>query len=55
MASKSALTPLLPISLPGDVRYARGVRAGRWIFATGHKASAQVVDPTRPAAPTAGT
>ena len=33
---------------PGDVRYAAGVRAGRWIFATGHKATGQVVDPGAP-------
>ena len=33
-------TPLLPVTLqPGDIRYAPGVRAGRWVFATGHKAT----------------
>jgi enamine deaminase RidA (YjgF/YER057c/UK114 family) len=38
MASKSAVTPLLAVTLQqGDIRYAPGVRAGRWIFATGHK------------------
>jgi len=35
---KSAVTPLLPVTIqPGDIRYAPGVRAGRWVFATGHK------------------
>ena len=28
---------LLPQTLKGNIRYAPGVRAGRWIFATGHK------------------
>jgi enamine deaminase RidA (YjgF/YER057c/UK114 family) len=28
--------PLLPQVFKGDVRYAAGMRAGRWIFATGH-------------------
>ena len=31
---------LLPQTLRGNVRYAPGVRAGRWIFATGHKGTA---------------
>ena len=35
---KSAVTPLLPVTFqPGNIRYAPGVRAGRWVFATGHK------------------
>ena len=39
---------LLPATLqPGNVRYAAGVRAGRWVFATGHKAI-DVVDPAAP-------
>lgn len=30
--------PLLPVTIqPGNIRYAPGVRAGRWVFATGHK------------------
>lgn len=34
----SKVTPLLPVTIdPGGIRYAPGVRAGRWIFATGHK------------------
>jgi enamine deaminase RidA (YjgF/YER057c/UK114 family) len=35
------VAPLLPVTLqPGNIRYAPGVRAGRWIFATGHKGTA---------------
>lgn len=41
MVAKSAVTPLLPATLqPGGIRYAPGVRAGRWVFATGHKGTA---------------
>jgi enamine deaminase RidA (YjgF/YER057c/UK114 family) len=44
-----SVQPLLPVTLqPGNVRYAPGVRAGRWVFATGHKATAEVVDPAAP-------
>jgi len=39
--AKSAVTPLLPVTIqPGNVRYAPGARAGRWVFATGHKGTA---------------
>ena len=38
MPTKTAVTPLLPTLQPGNVRYAPGVRAGRWLFATGIKA-----------------
>jgi enamine deaminase RidA (YjgF/YER057c/UK114 family) len=35
---KPAVEPLLPVELgPGKIRYAQGMRAGRWVFATGHK------------------
>jgi enamine deaminase RidA (YjgF/YER057c/UK114 family) len=35
------VTPLLPVTIePGSIRYAPGVRAGRWVFATGHKGTA---------------
>lgn len=38
------VTPLLPVTLePGHIRYAPGVRAGRWVFATGHKGTADFV------------
>ena len=31
---RSAVTPLLPVTIqPGNIRYAPGVRAGRWVFA----------------------
>ncbi len=54
---KSAVTALLPVTLqPGNIRYAPGVRAGRWVFATGHKGTAdftsgmapEVIDETVP-------
>ena len=39
---ESKITPLLPVTIqPGGIRYAPGVRAGRWIFATGHKGIAE--------------
>lgn len=53
----AAVTPLLPVTIqPGEVRYAPGVRAGRWVFATGHKGQAdfsggmapEVLDETAP-------
>jgi enamine deaminase RidA (YjgF/YER057c/UK114 family) len=48
MVSKPATRPLLPVTLqPGNVRYTPGVRAGRWVFATGHKAT-EVVDAAAP-------
>ena len=38
---KFAVKPLLPVTIePGGIRYAPGVKAGRWIFATGHKGNA---------------
>ena len=41
MSARTAVRPLLPATIqPGEVRYAPGVRAGRWVFATGHKGSA---------------
>ena len=47
---KSAITPLLPVTInPGGVRYAPGVRAGPWIFATGHKGTADFVSGMAPA------
>ena len=36
---------LLPVTIqPGNIRYAPGVRAGRWVFATGH----EVIDESAP-------
>ena len=48
--TRSAVEPLLPVTLPGsDIRYAPGVRAGRWIFATGHSATEGKVSGISPA------
>ena len=54
---KSAAKPLLPVTIEqGGIRYAPGVKAGRWIFATGHKGNADFAgamspDVTREALP----
>jgi enamine deaminase RidA (YjgF/YER057c/UK114 family) len=41
-ARHSQVTPLLPVTIePGGIHYAPGIRAGRWIFATGHKGVAE--------------
>jgi enamine deaminase RidA (YjgF/YER057c/UK114 family) len=38
---EAAVTPLLPVTIvPGNIRYAPGMHAGRWVFATGHKGQA---------------
>ena len=38
---KSAVKPLMPVTIePGGIRYAPGMKAGKWIFATGHKGNA---------------
>jgi enamine deaminase RidA (YjgF/YER057c/UK114 family) len=43
-APPTAVTPLLPVTIqPGDIRYAPAVRAGNWIFATGHKGTADFI------------
>jgi enamine deaminase RidA (YjgF/YER057c/UK114 family) len=41
MRAKPQVESLLPVTLPDGVRYAPGVRAGRWVFATGHKGTAE--------------
>jgi enamine deaminase RidA (YjgF/YER057c/UK114 family) len=39
-----AVKALQPVVIPqGNIRYAPGIRAGRWIFATGHKGTADYV------------
>lgn len=38
--AKAATVPVLPVTQAGGVRYAPGMRAGPWLFATGHKGSA---------------
>lgn len=43
------MAPLLPVTIqPGNIRYAPGVRAGRWVFATGHKGTADFVNGMAP-------
>jgi enamine deaminase RidA (YjgF/YER057c/UK114 family) len=37
MPSKPATKAVLPVVQPGGVRYAPGILAGSWLFATGHK------------------
>lgn len=42
--SKLSVVPLLPVTIqPSSIRYAPGIRAGRWVFATGHKGTADFV------------
>ena len=38
--SRAATVPVLPVTQPGGVRYAPGMRAGNWLFATGQKGTA---------------
>ena len=41
-SARSGVTPLLPVTIdPGGIQYAPGIRAGRWIFAPGHKGVAE--------------
>jgi len=52
---KAAVKPLLPVTIPqGNIRYAPGVRAGRWVFATGHKAVRNFAGPIMPEVVRAG-
>jgi enamine deaminase RidA (YjgF/YER057c/UK114 family) len=47
--AQGAVTALLPVTIqPGNVRYAPGIRAGRWVFATGHKGTADFVSGMAP-------
>src|SRR6185503_11591028 len=40
-AGSANTVALLPVTMPrGRIRYAPGIKAGRWIFATGHKGTA---------------
>ena len=46
---QGAVTALLPVEIqPGNVRYAPGIRAGRWVFATGHKGTADFISGMAP-------
>src|SRR5215203_6048905 len=50
-----AVKALQPVVIPqGNIRYAPGIRAGRWIFATGHKGTADYVSGMAPALTQAG-
>src|SRR5690349_9648622 len=41
-SADTLVAPVLPVTIqPGNIRYAPGVRAGRWVFATGHKGTAE--------------
>lgn len=49
VSTRSAVTSLLPVTIqPGNIHYAPGVRAGRWVFATGHKGTADFVSGMAP-------
>jgi enamine deaminase RidA (YjgF/YER057c/UK114 family) len=44
-SSKRAVKALHPVIIPkGNIRYAPGMRAGRWIFATAHKGTADYMN-----------
>jgi enamine deaminase RidA (YjgF/YER057c/UK114 family) len=43
-----AVEALLPVTIPRGIRYAPGIKAGRWIFATGHKGTADYVNGMSP-------
>ncbi len=46
---RSAATPLLPVTIqPGEILYAPGMRAGRWVFASGHKGTGDFTDGMAP-------
>ncbi len=48
--TRLAVEPILPVTIPrGDIRYAPGIKAGRWIFATGHSGTADYVSGMSPA------
>ena len=52
---KSAVEPLLPVTIAqGGILYAPGIKAGRWIFATGHKGNADFTGGIAPAVVSAG-
>ena len=47
---KSAVKALLPVTIEqGGIRYAAGIKAGNWIFATGHKGNADFAGGMDPA------
>ena len=47
--ARMAVEPLLPVTLArGNIRYAPGIKAGPWIFATGHKGVENFAGPMSP-------
>jgi len=49
MTNSKTTQALLPVTLPkGRIKYAPGVRAGDWVFATGHKGTADYVSGISP-------
>ncbi len=47
---RTAVRVINPVTIPkGAIRYAPGMRAGRWVFATGHKGTADYVSGMSPA------
>jgi len=49
-ATPTVVEPLLPVTIaPGGIRYAPGVKAGPWVFATGHKGVDDYAGPMSPA------
>jgi enamine deaminase RidA (YjgF/YER057c/UK114 family) len=47
--AQGSVSALLPVTIqPGNVHYAPGIRAGRWVFATGHKGTADFVSGMAP-------
>ena len=47
---RTAVKVINPVTIPtGNIRYAPGMRAGRWVFATGHKGTADYVSGMSPA------
>jgi len=48
-STRPRVEPLLPVTInPGGIRYAPGVKAGPWIFATGHKGVDDFAGPMSP-------
>ncbi|MBC7778957.1 MAG: RidA family protein [Proteobacteria bacterium] len=48
-SAQGAVTALLPVTIvPGSIRYAPGIRAGQWVFATGHKGTADFLNGMAP-------
>ena len=47
---QTAVKVINPVTIPaGGIRYAPGIRAGRWVFATGHKGTVDYTSGMSPA------